>query len=225
MAIERLIRDPAFAERMEQACSAHPVCPPLHRGRLRWIADEMRGKFKLSITTETVRKWTYGEARPRDQKLMALAQLLNVDPTWLRHGVDSELDPREKRARNAVADAAVNIVTGLIQMDGGVPAFPTGPDADSAIDLYAIIKGMKYNLHVTAGDIRNEDEVVFTFPSSLDGAFVLGLIREDGFTFRVTEVPADLIQSRGQNRGGSTTLVMTATEIEPHEITSFARRL
>ncbi|MDQ1925082.1 hypothetical protein [Massilia pseudoviolaceinigra] len=43
----------------------------------------------MAITSHAARKWLIGEAIPTQEKLVALAEWLDVDPTWLRYGDSS----------------------------------------------------------------------------------------------------------------------------------------
>lgn len=45
--------------------------------------------------------------------MSALAQLLEVDLGWLTLGTKPEMTPKERKARNAVADGAVNLVAAV----------------------------------------------------------------------------------------------------------------
>lgn len=195
---QRIIRDAEFAKRLESACDGHPHVPPLHRGRLTWFRDQLQQRFKMSVTTETVRKWFWGEAKPRPDKIAMIAELLGVDVAWLQIGVDPGMPPRERKARNAMADGAVNIVAGLIQMDGGHPAFP---DEEGEIDLYAIIRGANYAFHVSLGEPVGAG-ARFAVPVKRKGLLVLGLLRRD-LCFEIIEITEALIEARGTKRGGS----------------------
>ncbi|NIA00889.1 hypothetical protein [Massilia sp. CCM 8734] len=44
---------------------------------------------RMTITSHAARKWLIGEAIPTQEKLVALAEWFNVDPTWLRFGDSS----------------------------------------------------------------------------------------------------------------------------------------
>lgn len=85
---ERIIRDPEFARRLDSACDASGLCPPLHKGRLTWVQHELKRHFKEEVSVETVRKWFAGEAKPRQDKVAKLAKLLQVDVSWLSLGVE-----------------------------------------------------------------------------------------------------------------------------------------
>lgn len=215
------VRNPGYGDRFGMACDQNPHCPDLHKGRYEWIVREFARRWKTSITTESVRRWHSGLARPRQDKNAMLAELLGVDPTWLFMGVDPDLQPREKKARNAMASGVVNVVAGLIQMDGGSPAFPDEDDERAQrenIDIYAIIKGAQYSLHVTLGQ-RDGDEYRFVVPTAHEGVLVLGVIR-DGMNFTICELPEQAIEA-GTQRGGSVEVMMS--EITP--IAAFDRRL
>lgn len=213
----RIIRDAGFAQRFEMACDSHAHCPPLHQGRLRWIVDQFAERFGETITTETARKWRFGEAKPRQDKNALLAQILEVDPTWLYMGIDPELEPKERKARNAMADGVVNVVAGIIQMDGGNPAFPDEDDDRATkenVDLYAIIKGAQYAFHVCMADGDGN----FAVPTRHSAVTVLGVTRK-GMAFEIVELPAEVIAA-GRKRGGSIEVSQKG-----RKITSFARRL
>ena len=81
-----------------------------------------------------------------------LSKLLGVDEAWLSLGISSDLPPKQREARNAVADGAVNVLAGLVQMNGGHCAFPseTDPRRDY-VDLYAIVRGTQLSIHVSLG--------------------------------------------------------------------------
>lgn len=135
-----VIRDEGFARRLETACEANPNCPTeQYRGKQKWVYDNLLEKFDIKVSPEAVRRWFAGEMRPRLKTMSALAQLLEVDLGWLTLGTKPEMTPKERKARNAVADGAVNLVAGIVQMNGGSVAFPT--DGNHGPDLYAIIGG------------------------------------------------------------------------------------
>lgn len=212
----RLIRDPAFASRLESACDGHRLCPPMHKGRLTWVQRELESRFNEQVSIETVRKWLAGEAKPRPAKTALLAELLQVDVAWLQIGVDRSLSPRERKVRDATADGAVNLVTGLIQMDGGNVAFPA---TGGVVDIHAIIRGAKYDFHVS--------------PVASDGAFhvpvvdhddvvLLGLVK-NGFSVSLYEISPEDVEDHGERQGGSITVRVPTKKLK--RIDSFAKRL
>lgn len=221
----RVIRDPAFAKRLESACDAHPHAPEKHRGRLAWLKDQM-AKHKVKISYETARKWFAGEARARPGKMEVLAQILQVDPAWLAMGIDPEFQPHERKVRNAMADASVNLIAGFIQMDGGYPAFPDEKDKraqEDSVDLYAIIRGANYSFHVAFGEKSDDKTLRFIVPTRHENAFVLGVIRDTSFRIQVYALGNEVIEQYGNNRGGSIEVVVEASALR--KVDNFKERL
>lgn len=219
--------DPAraaeFAKRLDTACDAHPHAPPLHRGRYRWICDEME-KHGILVTTSAVAKWFSGDYMPRGRNMDMLARILDVDVVWLQTGVDAMLRPKEQRNRNALAEGAVNLVAGLIQLEGGHIAFPAKDDRrakDARIDLEAIIRGARYSFHIILAERGDGDKMRIGVPLNYHELVVLAVVIE-GFAAVVYEVTPDVIE-RGKNRGGSIEVETRPGELR--EITSFAERL
>lgn len=223
--VPRVIRDPAFAKRLESACDAHPHAPEKHRGRLAWLKGEM-AKHGVKISYETGRKWFAGEARARPGKMETLAQVLGVDPAWLAMGIDAQFQPHERKVRNAMADSAVNLIAGFVQMDGGYPAFPDEKDQrarDDSVDLYAIIRGANYSFHVVFGDKTDDKELRFVVPTRYDNVTVLGVIRDTSFRIQVYELSNEVIEQYGNNRGGSIEVVVEPSALR--KIDNFRDRL
>ncbi|MBH0113208.1 helix-turn-helix transcriptional regulator [Novosphingobium sp. YJ-S2-02] len=224
MVADRLVREPEFAKRLNQACDTNAHAPDLHRGRYVWLREELAKRFNENVSIETCRKWFAGESRPRPAKMAKVAQLLEVDVAWLSLGVDPEIGPKEKRLRNAMADGVVNVVAGLIQMDGGRPAFPDETDkraTDENIDLYAIIKGANYAFHITLGELV-DDKLRFPVPAKNDAVIVLGVVRE-GFSVRIFEISPEIIATSGVARSSSARLDVAESDLRP--VSTFAERL
>jgi hypothetical protein len=212
------IREPEFAKRLAQAIEAHPRAPKLGSGRLTWLKRELdlRGH---DIQIETVRKWLAGISKARPTKVDALAEILGVDVVWLSLGIDTVLDDRQRKAHSFVANGALNVVAGLIQMDGGSPAFS---DGEGPVDIHAIIKGVKYDLHVAVGRVSG-NQITFGVPVSATPLIYLGLLKS-GFTLDIFELPTELVAS-GVRHGTSVELKTSLEALNPHRIESFANRL
>lgn len=215
--VERVIRDPEFAKRLNSACDSNPHCPPLHKGRLTWLQSELKRQFKEKVSVETVRKWFAGEAKPRPDKVNKLAELLKVDISWLSLGIDKGMAPRELKTRSREIDGAVNIVAGLIEMDGCHSAYASEADQKRGIDIHAIIKGAKYDFHVVV-----PEEGIYRVPAQRDGLVVLGLTKS-GMGFEIVEIPEDVIEDEGTNRGGVIELKASTKGLK--RVESFTQRL
>lgn len=213
---QRIIRHPEFAKRLDSACDGHGHCPPKHKGRQTWVMRELKSRFKEAVTPETVRKWFAGEAMPRPDKTAMLAELLQVDVAWLQIGVAPEMAPRERKVRNAEVDGTVNAVAGFIRMDGGNVAFPDKP---GTIDMHAIIRGAKYDFHISTADAQGH----FHVPVEHEDLIVLGVVRRDGFCVDIYELPADMIQEHGSRRGGSIEVAVPMKALR--KVENFSNRL
>lgn len=225
-ATPNVIKDPAFADRLNKACDAHPNGPPLHHGRLTWTVSEFKRKFNAKISAETARKWFSGEARPRPEKMRMLSEVFGVDEAWLSLGIDAIMQPKERRVRNAQADGAVNVVAGMIQLHGGHPAFPADGDPRATkdhVDLYAIIKGVNYAMHVALARSTGSKHD-FSIPTPARDVLFIGLIERDAFAFDIIEIGSDLVEA-GAHRGGSVRVTVADDEVEAIRIKSFRDRL
>lgn len=224
---DRIIRDKPFADRLARACDGNPNVPEYNRGRLTWVVNKLVEQFGQSVSIETVRKWFAGETKPRPDKLAQLAQLLEVDEAWLSLGTEPDLQPRERKLRNAAVDGAVNVLAGFIQMDGGHPAFPADRDKraeQNHIDLYAIIKGAQYAFHVVLA--KDEGEVQrFVVPTNYDQVFIVAMVRAKDLAVRCYELPAEYIEKNGARRGGAVEVVIADVEGKLRGIRNFGERL
>lgn len=192
-----VVRDKAFARRLHQAAEDRPDVPPFGLGRQTWI------KERMGVSHEAVRKWLTGESRPRPATMKKLAALLGVDEAWLSLGVSPDLQPKEREARNALADGAVNVFTGLVQMNGGHVAFP-GPDDPRGdyVDLYAIIRGAQYSVHVTPGEGTSIDVFKFRVPKEYPHCSVVGVIHTSPMHCVFISMRLGLLEKLGIRRGG-----------------------
>jgi transcriptional regulator with XRE-family HTH domain len=85
-----------FPQRLTAMIETHPECPQGTYGRLPFILAQLAKVTSNIVSPETVRKWLAGEAHPRRERVIALAEAFGADPAWLEHGY-------EKEARDAAA--------------------------------------------------------------------------------------------------------------------------
>lgn len=209
-----------FAKRLNKICDANPYVPPLHSGRLVWVAKQLSERFDEKVSVESVRKWFSGEARPRPKKLTQLAELLEADEAYLALGHEPVFTPRERRARNAVVNGVVNVVAGLIQIDGGSVAFPESEDSDA--DMTAIIRGGKYDIRVSLGEEEDNGAIRFAAPMN-EGVVTLGVVRKD-FSFEIYDLAPELFAT-GQKRGTATEITVKRGDPNMRPVESFRQRL
>jgi hypothetical protein len=191
------LRDKAFAQRLNSACDGHPHIPAYGQGRQTWV------KEKLDVSHEAVRKWFTGESRPRPDKMKILAMNLEVDEAWLALGITPDQTPREKKARDATAEGAVNVVTGLLQMNGATCAFPAEQDpASGYVNVYAIMRGVQLAIHVSLAKKLGDNQWKFIIPKEYEQCRVLGAIHVRPNRLHLVSMDHDMIDRYRVRKGG-----------------------
>lgn len=221
----KVIRSPEFAKRLTGIADMNPNVPPMRSGRLTYIRDELKKRTGQEISVESIRKWFSGEAMPHKDRVEHLAEILRVDAAWLMLGEEGQDTPQQRRARNAMADGAVNVVAGFAQMDGAVVAFPEDDDRFALaqhIDLYAIIRGANYPLHVIVAEETENSQLIFAVPTDLRNTLSIGVVRLDGFNFSVFEITDEAIELGTPGQRGK--IEVNARSQGVREITSFKDR-
>ena len=194
----RIIRDKAFAKRLEIACEGNPHCPTdQYRGKQKWVYDGLESEFGVKVSSEAVRKWFAGESRPRPKIMSFLARLLEVDEGWLSLGIKPDLTPVEKKRRTATADGAVNLFAGIIQMNGGHIAFP---DDDSA-HIFAIIGGKQLAIDVAMPFSLGNDRYRIVVSDNLDRKRIVVIFEEERFGYQVVVLTPEQVRDAGDHRG------------------------
>jgi transcriptional regulator with XRE-family HTH domain len=200
---KRLIRDKAFAKRLETACNNHPMVPAYNFGRLTWMVKQFADRFGIKISPETARKWAAGEARPRPDKMRFLAQLLEVDEAWLSLGTAPGMTPRERRTQAMAISGAANILLGFMQLDAAACAYPDEHDPrGDIVDFYAIIKGAQYAVRAALAVEGDAGKYQFTVPNEYEMVMVIGLIRRPDLKCDFVELQADLVDKHKVRKGG-----------------------
>ena len=196
-----IIRDKAFAKRLDQACENHPHVPTdEYRGKKKWIYDHLQEDFGITASAEAVRKWFTGEARPRPKTMAAIARLLEVDEAWLSLGLKPDVPQADKRHRNALAEGAVNMVAGFIQMSGGHIAFPEG--ADNGADITAIINGRSYEIEVKVAIDIDRDHKRFKPSGVGSNRIVIGVVpTEEVMRPQLILITPDVMKASAHSRG------------------------
>ena len=191
----KVIRDKAFAKRLETATESHPHAPSGH-GRQVWLRAQLEEQTSVKVSPEAVRKWFAGETRPRPKVMSCIAQVLEVDEAWLSLGLTPANTPKEQVKVNATANGAVNMVAGQIQIFGGTIAFP---EEGSDIDLFAIVKGKHLGLTVRLGERAGGFRISVPLKSATT-VLVVPTSRPTVFQFHL--VPREAVEQFGKSRGG-----------------------
>jgi transcriptional regulator with XRE-family HTH domain len=207
----KVIRDKAFAKRLNAVCDASDQVPPYNYGRLTWFRDQMEQRFSEKVSVESVRKWFSGEVRPRPDKIKKLAQLLKVDEAWLAVGSTPELAPDEKRQRIIATNGGVNLLAGHLMIGGWTVAFPSPAEnlrADTGVDVYGIHQGKQYFFSVPLGTAGKNGEVRFDVPNMYEGCVVVGVIPVAPTEAWFVRLTTALIDSHGSKKGSHVTLTV-----------------
>ena len=196
----------AFARRMKQACDANGDVPAMHDGRLTWLRQKMSNE-SVDVSLQTVLRWYYGAALPRQKKMIALAKVLGVSPSWLSLGREDQ-NKIETGGRRISTDGAVNALAGHFQMAGVPCAFPEKDDPRAGlVHFYSIIQGRQHPIHVVSGSTdQKQTHVVFQVPSNHSKAVVLVVLPIDQKSIEVWHVPAETIEKEGERDSDMKTL-------------------
>lgn len=200
--------EPDLARRFEIAADNHDLVPRHNSGRLAWIAAKMKEHHGIEVTRETVRKWFRGEARPRADKMMALAAVLRVSESWLAFGIERERGS-ENTAKSIVAGYAVNLVFGLFGLNGAECAIPDKHDPQAAhVHFYAIMNGRLSLVYVSAGEATAKRCVRFNLNSRYETLLNIGVVQRLPTQFDFYLIPSTVIAKNGYRRGGHLELLV-----------------
>lgn len=190
-----------FARRLQLACENNTQCPPQHYGRLGWFVDQFEKRFGKKVTTETVRRWLSGEARPRPRTLSMLSSILRADEAWLSVGGATEVPKDRRKAFSRQASGTVNVVAGLMQIAGAAPAFPEDDKADTGANLHGVICGTMYNFHVVPGRVEG-GELRFDVPVEVTvNVIPLGVVVREGLGVEVYKIEPSALDDAKAHAG------------------------
>jgi transcriptional regulator with XRE-family HTH domain len=149
-----------FPQRLTAMIETHPECPPGTYGRLPFILAQLAKVTSNVVSPETVRKWLAGEAHPRRERVIALAQAFGADPAWLEHGYE-----KEARDASAIPDMSSEMmyVLGALELSGASVAFAGAGDG---YDLRAIAGRHSIDLTILRGEYKDEDTVRVDAPAA-----------------------------------------------------------
>lgn len=199
------IIDKAFLRRLEIACENNAHCPNDY-GKQKWIREQIQAKHKTRFSPEAVSKWFSGASRPTMKTMRLLASVLEVDEAWLSLGKTPDFTPTEKKRHTLWSDGSVNLLAGMIMLNGGQIAF--NEDEEQEVDFFSIIHGRHYSIKAAAG-IQQDGKVLFVLPKNPERLLNLGIIGSDTFSgVNVIKLPNDIIQKYGRRRGTHTELLV-----------------
>lgn len=163
----------AFAHRLNQAVEQHPQVPVSPYGRQSWLVQKLAKEAGLKVSNNTVNKWMRGMAKPRDENVVKLAKVLDVDDVWLGHGRMTNLStPKEELVASASnAGGALLILAGLVEAGGHKVML----EDDGTPSLRASIKGEKVNCVAASGQADGKT-ISFIVPEPVGPKRIIGVI-------------------------------------------------
>jgi hypothetical protein len=109
-------------------------------------------------------------------------------------------------------------------MDGATVAFPDENDRYALaqhVDVTAIIRGAKYDIHVIVAEERDGRQT-FEIPTDLRNTIPIGVMRHDGFNFSIYEITDIAIEMGRPSRTGKVEVDLHQEGVR--EIDSFKER-
>lgn len=190
-----------FAKRLDIAMHQNSEAPSTH-GRQKWLRERLSDRYNIDVSSAAVQKWFSGESLPRPAIMTAIAQALECDDTWLRLGINPAISIQRMEARSKIAAGHVNLVAGIIQINGGVVAFPID-GGEAGVDLITIIDSRQHNLEIKT-PIKSRDGAPKWFVNErFVHRTVIAVVQDDAapFAFRLFRVTNAHIAT-GFNHGG-----------------------
>ncbi|MCB8839490.1 hypothetical protein [Aurantimonas sp. VKM B-3413] len=196
---KRPVISPDYAKRLIQACDDSDLCPPLNRGRLAWISEQLQKRYGASVSNEGVRRWLAGEGRPRADKNKMIAEILKVDPAWLMLGSSPET---AHKVVGATQNAAVNLLSGMLLAQGVTVATPDDKDPmRDSVNVYVVIGGLNVRIYATFGTVKGSSATVIA-PNDFEHVnVILVMPTDDEFAFTLHFIPTSAIAKFGNKRG------------------------
>jgi len=190
-----------FKDRFAKACLDNPDIPPFNRGQQTFLAQN------LGVSQEAVRKWFYGESRPKSATAQKLAKLLKVDYLWLMMGTEhGEIEIKKVAAQRQ--DSAVYAFMAFMLEQGYSAAFD---QSDSDTDLVSIQGGQQNHFTVRAVESAGKNMFV-RFPSSslsLSTSIVAMKTQSSSLSFDFLIVKPEIWKSESKKKGNMSVLKIT----------------
>lgn len=187
----------AFVTRLKQACDESKLIPPPHKGRQQFIANS------LGVAPEAVSKWFKGVAMPRPDKVERLAEILNVDQSWLTFGISPEMDRAERKAHAREVDGAVYLVMGMVSLAGWHIGTPSARDPRATyVDFYATIRGSVYPTHVSLAREVSSGRFEVLLPKEFEDVQTIIVVPAGVGKYHFVTAPLLVVKEHMQRKAG-----------------------
>lgn len=196
-----------FVSRLTQACESSQNVPPPHKGRQQYISNE------LQVAPEAVSKWFKGVSMPKPDKMVRLAQLLQVEQTWLAFGVSPEMDRAERKTHGRELNGAVHFVMGKAMLAGSNCGFPGPRDPRAAyVDFYATVGGIVRAVHVCLGREVEKDKFEVAIPKEYAELDCVAVIPKSVGQYEELELPNESIEDHAVRKPPGYVILITRKE-------------
>lgn len=187
----------SFVMRLKQACDESSYIPPPHKGRQQYLAD------KIGVAPEAVSKWFKAVSMPRPDKMERLAEILQVDQSWLSFGISPEMDRAERKAHARDVDGAVHLIMGMIMLAGGHCGVPSSRDPrGSYVDFYATVRGSVYPIHISLGRELSRDHYELLVPKEYTDVRCIGVIPAGVGRYHFIDMPIAMLDEHKSRKSG-----------------------
>lgn len=205
--VTRLDHRKAFVLRLTQACNDSELVPAHGQGRQRFIASH------LGTTRELISKWFKAVAMPSPEHMQKLADLLEVDHSWLALGIASEMTPREKRMAGRESDGAVHLVWGMLALAGAHCGAPGDKDPRAEyVDFYATMRGTVHAIHVTLAREVSKDHYELTLPRDFESARCIAVMPAGPSKYHFLDLAGSLVREHHKKKGTSVNLAISRVD-------------
>lgn len=192
-----------FVLRLKQSCDESKLIPPPHKGRQQVIAE------RLGVAPEAVSKWFKAVSMPRPDKMERLAELLQVDQSWLAFGISPEMDRAERKAHSRQVDGAVMLVMGLITLAGAHVGFPSPKDMRAGyVDFYLTWRGSVYPAHVSLAVEKSKNTYEVLLPKEYADVRCITVLPKGNHKYHLLYMPMNLIEEHKTRRSGMVSISM-----------------
>jgi transcriptional regulator with XRE-family HTH domain len=191
----------AFVARLKQACDESKLVPLPGQGRQQFIAE------RLGVAPEAVSKWFKGVSMPMPEKMALLAELLEVDHSWLAHGISPEMDRAERKLHAKESSGAVHLVFGMIMLAGGHCGEPSKSDPRAEyVDFYATMRGSVYPMHVALAREVAKDKYEVLLPKEYRDVRTVAVIPAGPGKYHFLDMRLPLIEEYKVRKAGMISL-------------------
>lgn len=188
----------AFVARLTQACDDSRLIPPQGRGRQNYIAQRLR------VAPEAVSKWFKGVAMPKPDKMAQLAELLEVDQSWLAFGLTVEINRSERRVHAKESDGAVHLVWGMFALAGGHCGEPSKTDPrNDYVDFYATLRGSVYPIYVSLARELSRDHFEAILPREYADVHPIVVVPAGPGRYHFLRMPRPMVDEHKTRKNGA----------------------